>query len=97
MESVRACGFAGIQLGQGAVPGEVIVMAVRAGTPAEAAGMRQGDLIKTVGGRAVGSPTDAVDLIRSYQEGEEALFGVERPEGATTVRVKLAARPKDTP
>ena len=95
MEQVRPIGFAGIQVGQGAVQGEVVVMAVHANTPAALAGLRQGDLMKSIGGRPVETPTDVVDLIRSYQEGEEAVFGVSRGGAPQSVRLKLAARPKD--
>ena len=45
-----------------------VVEEVRAGSPAEAAGLRQGDLLVGVGSRAVGSVEDATRAIRAAQQ-----------------------------
>ena len=97
MAQVKPYGFCGIQVGQGAVPGEVVVMTVHANTPAAAAGLRQGDLVRQIGGRKIETATDLVDQIRSFQEGDEVDFAIERAEGPQTVKIRLARRPPEIP
>jgi WD40 repeat protein len=97
MAGVKAYGFCGIQVQQTAVPGEVVIAAVNPGTPASEAGLRPGDLLSGIGGRKVATPTDVVDLIRSYQEGDEAEFVVVRPEGERSYRIRLARKPAEQP
>ena len=62
------------QLGvDGSVHG-VVVRSVRTGSPAEAAGIRAGDVIVAVGNRLVGNPRDAVDAVHAaLKKGDVAL------------------------
>jgi S1-C subfamily serine protease len=71
----------------------VTIAEVIAGTAAEAAGLRRGDVIRKVGGAAVATPTDSVDLIGSFLEGEEVELEVEREGRGREVRVRLGRRP----
>jgi S1-C subfamily serine protease len=97
MARVKPYGFCGIQVGQGAVPGEVVIMLVQAGTPAATSGLAQGDLVRRIGGKAIATPTDVVDQIRSFQEGDEVDFVVERPDGQHAYRIRLGRRPPEVP
>lgn len=89
---VRPRGFCGIRVEQDE-RGRVTIAEVIAGTAAEAAGLRRGDVIRKVGGVAVATPTDSVDLIGSFLEGEEVELEVEREGRGRAVRVRLGRRP----
>jgi WD40 repeat protein len=89
---LRPKGFCGIRVDQEA-SGRVVIVEVIAGTPAEAAGLRRGDVVRKVAGTPVATPTDSVDLIGSFLEGEEVEIEVERGGQAHAVRVRLGRRP----
>lgn len=55
-----------------------LVAGVIPGSPADAAGLRQGDLIVEVDGHKVTSVDDAVDLVRDREAGDKVLVVVER-------------------
>jgi serine protease Do len=57
------------------LPGDVsgaVVAQVQPGSPADQAGIQPGDVIVGVGGKSVGSPSDAVKAIRSATSGSES-------------------------
>lgn len=89
---VRARGFCGIRVEQDD-RGRVAIAEVIGGTAAEAAGLRRGDGIRKVAGVPVATPTDSVDLIGSFFEGEEIEIEVEREGRVRAVRVRLGGRP----
>lgn len=89
---VRPRGFLGIRVEQDE-RGRVTIAEVIAGTAAETAGLRRGDGIRKVAGVAVATPTDSVDLIGSFLEGEDIEIEVEREGRMRTVRVRLGERP----
>ena len=89
---LRPKGFCGIRVEQ-EESGRVVIVEVIAGTPADAAGLRRGDVVRKVAGTPVATPTDSVDLIGSFLEGEEVEIEVERGGQARAVRVTLGRRP----
>jgi len=94
MARVRPKGFCGIRV-QADAMGRVIIADVIAGTAAQAAGMRQGDLLRSVGGVAIHNTTDSVDRIGSYLEGDEVEFVVDRGGEVKSMKFRLGKRPDD--
>jgi membrane-associated protease RseP (regulator of RpoE activity) len=68
-------------------PGGVRITGVRAGSPAEQAGLRAGDVITAIGAKAVVNLYDMTDALRSHQAGDTVVIVAKR-EG---VEVRLTA------
>jgi putative serine protease PepD len=73
------------------------IQEVTPGSPAAAAGLKPGDVISSIEGRAVHDPDDVADVIADHDPGDEVELevstnGVERIE-----RVELGTRPQRTP
>jgi S1-C subfamily serine protease len=75
--------------------GAQIASMVPAG-PAVRAGLRVGDVIKTVNGRKVLDPTQLSTLISAKQPGDQVTVVVERGGSTRTVQVILGTRPAST-
>lgn len=67
----------------------VIVASVGAGTPADAAGIRAGDIIVGVGEAAIVTGGDLRRALRAYDPGDVVRVALVRPTGRATVRVRL--------
>ena len=63
---------------------------VLAGSAAEQAGLKAGDLILEVGGKEVSSNADLSDIIAGYNAGESADFLIRRDSERLTIRVTFA-------
>ncbi len=82
------------QLGLALAPSEdgkgAVVAAVRPDSPAEEAGLRPGDVLKAVGGRAVTNPQDAVNALRNASKaGGAVALRVERDGQPAFVALKV--------
>jgi putative serine protease PepD len=71
--------------------GGVRVASVLAGGPAEAAGLRAGDVIMRIEDVPVGSPDDLVALIRKYAPGAVVAVEYQRGSASQKTSVTLAA------
>jgi putative serine protease PepD len=71
----------------------VSVAAVSAGGPAASAGIQVGDVIVSVGGKAVSSPDDVAAAIQDRSPGESVSLEIQRNGAKQTVQAKLAERP----
>jgi serine protease Do len=69
----------------------VLVSSVSAGSPAEKAGLRAGDVIVKVGGDPVSSGRDLLRVVRAASDGEITL-GIQREGHALDLRVRLEPR-----
>ena len=70
------------------IPGQRAVLAAPpSNTPAAAAGVREGDLVKTADGAPVGSWQDLRWRMLRASGGSEVALEVERPDGARAVRI----------
>ena len=67
------------------------LLSVANGGPADKAGMKAGDVIVSVNGRKVNSPTELVVAIRSYTPGETVTFTLKDGSGTRDVSVTLGA------
>ncbi|HEY8456556.1 MAG TPA: PDZ domain-containing protein [Actinopolymorphaceae bacterium] len=72
----------------------VAVVSVSAGSPAERAGLRQGDLIVDVAGNAVRTPDDLVAAVQSRAIGEELAITYQRGGTERKTTVTLAQAPQ---
>ena len=59
-------------------PGGVRITGVRAGSPAELAGLKAGDVITTIGAKVVANLYDMTDALRSHQTGDTVVIIVKR-------------------
>lgn len=69
---------------QGMLPNGAYVKAVDAGSPAEAAGIQEGDIIVEVDGTVITSHTELVNLLSSYKAGDVLAVKVYRSENILT-------------
>ncbi len=72
------------------------VAAIQADSPAAAAGLQPGDLLKTVNGKPVGDPLKLPDEIRKLA-GTEVRLGLERNGKPLELKVTLSSTPRNAP
>src|SRR5213593_731253 len=84
----RVAAYYGITSRQG-----VFLAEVSSGSPAEAAGLQVGDVLTSLGGRALGGVADLVDGLRERAIGDTIDIQAERRGQALRVKAKLASRP----
>jgi peptidase M28-like protein/PDZ domain-containing protein len=73
-------------------PGGVRLVGVRAGSPAEKAGLRGDDIITRIGGTETPDLQAMTDALRSHRPGETVEIVVRRGAGTTTFRATLGTR-----
>lgn len=70
------------------------VVEVVPNSPADRAGLQEGDRIVAVDGKRLGFAGDLADLIAQYEPGDRVVLVIRRPgEGSFEVRVRLAEHP----
>ena len=84
------------QLGLPISEGALIVGAFE-GSPAEAAGIEQGDVIVAVDERPIASPNELIEVLGEYAPGEEVTLTIVGTDGERTVSVELDQRPATFP
>jgi serine protease Do len=72
-----------------------VVREVAANSPAARAGLRTGDVIVKIDGRAVESPRDVVRVANTSARGEKVTVTVLRRDGTSDVAVTLGAMPQE--
>ena len=73
-------------------PGGVRITGVRAGSPAEAAGLKAGDVITAIGAKVVANLYDMTDALRSHQAGDTVMIVVKRDGVEQRVTAVLGKR-----
>ncbi|MGI4721538.1 MAG: Do family serine endopeptidase [Janthinobacterium lividum] len=79
--------------GLGRNSGAIIAGVVRGG-PADRAGMRPGDILVAVGGKAVANTSDMLNLIAQLEPGEKAPLRILRKNRESTLDVTVGKRPR---
>ena len=74
--------------------GAIVIERVLPGTPAAQAGLRRGDVIRSVAGDKVGSADDVARILRRMQPGQELRLTVQRQGKKLTVTARLAQMPR---
>jgi len=77
-----------------AVESGAAVLSVEPRSPADDAGLRQGDVITAINGQGVRDLPALLTQLRRYDPGDSAELTVVRSDGEQRVRVDLAARPR---
>lgn len=72
-----------------------LIGGVTKGTPADAAGLKQGDIIMAVEGRPIRSSNDLVNVVSSYKPGDKIKLKLWRDGSETSVVVTLTERPTE--
>ena len=82
----------------GSTQSGVIVVSVAAGSPAEAAGLAEGDVITVVNGKDVATPQDVVDIVAAMKPGQDVTLSTQPADAqeSADVTVTLGARPDDS-
>jgi hypothetical protein len=73
-------------------PGGVRITGVRAGSPAEQAGLKAGDVITAIGAKVVANLYDMTDALRSHQAGDTVVIVVQRAGVEQRVTAVLGKR-----
>jgi Zn-dependent M28 family amino/carboxypeptidase len=73
-------------------PGGVRITGVRAGSPAEQAGLKGGDIITAIGAKTVANLFDMTDALRSHQPGDTVTIVAKRDSAAVRVTAVLGKR-----
>jgi len=73
-------------------PGGVRITGVRAGSPAEQAGLKGGDIITAIGAKTVANLYDMTDALRSHQAGDTVVIVLRRADAEVHVTAVLGKR-----
>ena len=74
-----------------------LVAEVTSGGPADAAGLRAGDVITSIDGREVTDPDDVAEIVSDNEPGDEVEIELMRGGERRTFSVELSTRPARTP
>jgi putative serine protease PepD len=83
--------YLGVQLTDG--EGGATVGAVTSGGPAGNAGLKNGDLIKAIDGKAVSSSNDVITAVQSHKAGDKVTLTINRGGNSQDIPVTLGNQP----
>jgi putative serine protease PepD len=89
-------GYLGVATADSKTAGATVA-SVQSGSPAEQAGIRQGDVIRTIDGKAVSSSEDVVSAISGRSAGTKITIGIERGGQSKSITVTLEQQPSQAP
>jgi len=67
----------------------VYITAVQPGSPADQAGLQEGDIITSIGGAALGESSSFINLLYKFHPGDEVTIGFVRSLEQLEVKVVL--------
>jgi putative serine protease PepD len=85
--------YLGVQLGDATSGAGATVGQVAGGGPAATAGLRSGDVVTAIDGRAVGSADALVNAVDGHKPGDQVTLKVRRGGTTSDIAVKLGTRP----
>jgi thiol-disulfide isomerase/thioredoxin len=83
----------GVSMEKGPATQGVHVKHVLRGSPADKAGLKEGDFIRAIDGAEVGSPEDVTRVVGSHAPGDAIVASLARAQDTLSIRIALAARP----
>jgi len=88
--------YLGVAVGDNPAGGGAKVGTVRAGSPAAAAGLREGDVITAVDGQAIADANELTAVVGEHAPGDTLQVTVERNGATVRLTAKLGTRPAST-
>jgi putative serine protease PepD len=88
--------YVGVEL-NGSSTGGASISSVQQGSPAQTAGLQDGDLITAIDGQATTSTNQFIATVDNYQPGQTITLTIKRGGQTKSVKVKLGTRPASTP
>jgi putative serine protease PepD len=88
--------YLGVSVGNSTSGSGAQVGTVRAGSPAATAGLKQGDVITAIDGKAVADANALTAVVGSHQPGDTISVTVKRGDATMHLSVKLGTRPAST-
>jgi putative serine protease PepD len=85
--------YLGVQLGDATSGAGATVGQVAGGGPAADAGLRTGDVVTAIDGRAIGSADALVSAVDGHKPGDQVTLKVRRGGDTSDIKVKLGTRP----
>ena len=88
--------YVGVEL-NGSSEGGASISSVQPGSPAQSAGLQNGDLITAIDSQAVTNTDQFIATVDNYQPGQTIRLTIKRGGQAKSVKVTLGTRPASTP
>jgi S1-C subfamily serine protease len=88
--------YVGVEL-SGTSAGGAEIALVQPGTPGQAAGLKNHDLITAVDGKAITSTDQFIAMVDDYSPGQTVTMTIQRAGHTLNIKVKLGTRPASTP
>ncbi len=70
-----------------------LIAGVQRGSPADAGGVKPGDVLLSIAGKPVKDPQAMLDLIAGQKPGEEVLFSFRRQKSVIDIAIRIGKRP----
>jgi S1-C subfamily serine protease len=86
--------YLGVEVRNDAQAGGPVITAVTEGSPAAKGGLKAGDVVLKVGGKATKNAKEAVAEVKKAKVGDEVTFHVKRAGKEMDVKCKLGEAPK---
>jgi putative serine protease PepD len=74
-----------------------VVQSVQSGAPAQSAGIRNGDVIQSIGGHKITTSDDLASVIAGYKAGDKVPVALTRGGKQMTIQVTLGTQPSQAP
>lgn len=91
---VQAAPIGGSEAGQSGASQGLLVTGVISGSPAEAAGLRSGDIITAINGKSATSTDQLIAVVLSKRPGDQVTLAYERSGRRSTATVTLGRQPQ---
>jgi S1-C subfamily serine protease len=88
--------YVGVEL-NGSSSGGASISSVQPGSPAQTAGLQNGDLITAIDGQTITSTDQFIATVDSYQPGQTITLTIKRGGQTKSIKVTLGTRPASTP